>query len=172
MATTNWNRVVYTSGSYASGFGGQDSINPGSSYRRVRWSWGFTGVTADTVDVNALMSNIMVAGIVTTIGNGTETPPNPALAPFDAAPPTQRWLWWEARQPIPIAVDHAAGIITWRDSGPQEIPDVQVNVLATGIPTGQRLNIWFSYGSLFNTGWDPLGSFRIWTATSVLSTTP
>lgn len=172
MSTYLWNRVTQSSSVYLGGKFGQDVLNPGSTYRRVRWSWGFAGVTADTVDVGAIVSNYLVAGIVTTIGNGTETVPNPVTAPEDAAPPTQRWLWWEARQAIPVAVDHAAGIITWRDSGAQEVPDVKTQVLATGIPSGQFLNIWFTWAAVNSLGWDPSGLVRIWASTSVLSSTP
>lgn len=172
MTSFNWNRVAQTSQFYDVGWFGQDEINPGDTYRRVRWSWGFAGVTADTVDINAIISNPLFVGIVTTIGNGTETPPNPATASFDADPPTQRWLWWEMRQPVPVAIDHAAGIITWRDSGAQEVPDIKTQVLATGIPGGDHLNIWFTWASLTGAGWDPSGSVRLWVATSVLSSTP
>lgn len=147
-------------------------INSGSTYRRVRGYWGFAGVTADTVDVNQITSNPIIAGLVTTIGNGTEVPPDPVNSPSDAAPPTQRWLWWEERQIIPIAVDHAAGIITWRDSGAQEPMDVRTQVLATGIPEGDFLNMWFSWASINHEVWDPSGAFRIWASTSILFSTP
>lgn len=148
------------------------AIANGSTYRRVRWSWGFAGVTADVVDISGIIANPLTVGLVTTFGNGTETPPNPVTASGDAAPPTLRWLWWEQRQPIPIAVDHNAGIITWRDSGAQEIPDVKSQVLATGAPAGDTLNLWFSIASATGGSWDASGSVRIWVATSVLFTTP
>ena len=172
MVTYNWNRISQNSPFYDVGWFGQDNINSGDSYRRIRWSWGFSGVTADTVDVGAIMQNTLYAGFVTTIGNGSEVPPNPRTSPVDPAPPTQRWLWWEVRQPVPIAVDHAAGIITWRDSGAQEIPDVKTQVLATGIPGGDHLDLWFSWASEDGTGWDPSGTVRIWVASSTLSSTP
>lgn len=172
MVTYNWNRTRQVSNAYDVGWYGPDNIIAGDSYRRIRWSWGFSGVTADTVDVAAICANPLVVGIVTTIGNGSEVPPNPVSAPFDAAPPTQRWLWWEMRQPVPVAIDHAAGIITWRDSGAQEVPDVKTQVLATGIPGGDRLDLWFSWASLTGAGWDPSGTVQIWAATSVLSSTP
>lgn len=172
LTTYLWNRVQQTSQFANVGWFGQDLINSGSTYRRVRWSWGFSGVTADTVDVNSIISNPIVAGWVTTIGTGSETPPNPVTGAVDVDPPTQRWLWWEMRQPIPIAVDHAAGIITWRDSGPQEVPDIRTQVLATGIPSGEFLNLWFTWAQINGGGWDPSGSFRIWVASSVLSSTP
>lgn len=148
------------------------AIPQGSTYRRIRFTWGFAGVTADVVDVGRITSNTLVAGICSTIGNGSETPPNPAVASGDAAPPTQRWLWWEIRQPIPIAVDHAAGMITWRDSGAQEIPDVKTPVLATGIPLGDTLNLWFRWQSTPFVAWDPSGSANVWIGSSVLYHTP
>lgn len=147
-------------------------VPSGSTIRRIRYSWGWSGVTADTVDIGATMANTLVAGLVTVIGNGGETPPNPATASFDAAPPTQRWLSWEIRQNIVTAVDHAAGVITWRDSGPQEVPDVKVNVLATGIPVGDNLDLWFRWQSTPFVAWDPSGNAQVWVGSSVLYTTP
>lgn len=172
MATTNWNRVQQNAPFPNQGWFGQDNIISGWTYRRIRFSWGFAGVTPDTVDVGAILADPITAGFVTIIGNGSEIPPNPVSSPGDPSPPTQRWLWWEQRQIIPIAVDHAAGIITWRDSGPQEVPDVKVNVLATGIPPGDRLDLWFSWSNLSGNTWDARGAFRIWVASSSLSTTP
>jgi hypothetical protein len=105
-------------------------------------------------------------GLVTTYGNGTETPPDPVAAPADAAPPTLRWIWWEVRAPVVTAVDAAAGVVTWTDSGPQERVDAQAQVKAVGVPAGDTLNLWASwrgYGS-----WDASGAVAIWVGASVL----
>lgn len=170
--TAHWYRTFQSAQFYNVGWEWMCAIPSGATYRRVRWAWGFAGVTADTVDIGSIMSNLMVAGLVTTIGNGTETPPNPVTQSGDVGPPTLRWVWWETRQPIVTAVDHAAGIITWRDSGPQEVVDAKAPVLATGIPGGDTLNLWFSWASITGAGWDPSGYQRIWVSTSVLYTTP
>lgn len=167
----NWYRVLNHAPHYDVGWLWQCAIANGSTYRRIRWSWGFSGHTADTVDVQAIQSNLVVAGLCTTIGNGTEVPPEPIAHSGDVAPPTQRWLWWETRQPIVTAVDHEAGLITWRDSGAQEIPDVQVPVLATGIPGGQSLNLWFSWQSTGG-AWDQSGNLQLWVSTATLYRTP
>lgn len=166
-----WFREINGGTSYDRGSAWLCAIPAGSTYRRVRWSWGFSGDTATTVDMAAMRLNILTAGMVTTIGNGGETVPNPLTAPNDAAPPTQRWVWWEARQPIVSAIDQAAGVVAWQDSGAQEIPDVKVNVLATGIPGGDTLNLWFTWAAVTGV-WDPSGAVQIWVATSVLFSTP
>lgn len=129
-------------------------------------------MTSDITDAGELMANPIVAGLVTTIGNGTETPPLPTIDPGDVAPPTQRWLWYEVRQPVITAVDHAAGVMAWRDGGPQELPDVKSQVLATGIPPGDTLNLWFSWQSHTGDVWPTTGTQEIWVATSVLVLTP
>lgn len=121
--------------------------------------------------MHAISTNLQVAGLCTTIGNGTEVPPHPITTSGDVAPPTQRWLWWETRQPIAVSVDHAAGVISWRDSGPQNELDIKAPVLATGIPGGDSLNLWFSWQST-NGAWDSSGAQRIWVSTSTLYTTP
>lgn len=172
MTTTFWNRVQQSSPSYDVGWFGMDNVGEGSTIKRIRWSWGFAGVTADTVSIDTIMENYLIVGLVTTIGNGLETPPNPRDAAIDAAPPTQRWLWWEVRQPIVTAVDHAAGVITWRDSGAQEVPDVRTQVLATGIPGGEFLNLWFTWQAVTGAGWDASGAQHIWCVCSTLTNTP
>lgn len=168
---THWYRTQQVNNGYQAGYLWQCAIPSGATYRRIRWSWGFAGVTADTADIYATMLNLQIAGLCTTIGDGTEVPPNAAIGSSDVDPPTQRWLWWETRQPVITAVDHAAGVITWRDSGPQEIPDVKTQVLATGIPGGDTLNLWFSWQSAANAPWDASGSQVLWVSTSVLYTT-
>lgn len=120
--------------------------------------------------MSGMQQSMAVFGLVTTIGNGTETVPNAIRDAGDAAPPTQRWVHWEVRQPVVTAVDEAAGVITWRDSGPQQAPDVKVNVLATGIPAGQTLNLWASWDVV--NGWDASGDASFWLYTSVLYSTP
>jgi hypothetical protein len=147
------------------------AIPSGSTYRRVRWSWGFGGDTSDMVDMAGVRGNFLVMGLVTTIGNGSEAVPFPISDASDADPPTQRWLWWEQRQAVTTAVDHAAGVATWRDSGAQEVPDVKSQVLATGIPGGDTLNLWSSWQSALG-AWDPSGAVNIWIYTSVLYFTP
>lgn len=166
-----WYRTNQIGVSYDLGFLWMCAIPSGSSYRRVRWSWGFSADSATTVDMQAIGFNVLAAGLVTTIGNGGEAVPHARTASGDAAPPTERWVWWETRQPVVSAIDQAAGVIAWRDSGAQEIPDVKVNVLATGIPPGDTLNLWFSWESLTG-AWDLTGTATIWVSTSVLFSTP
>lgn len=120
--------------------------------------------------MSALEGLPFAMGLVTTIGNGTETPPSPVISSGDAAPPTQRWIWWENRAPVVSAIDAGAGVMAWKDSGPDSPVDVKVNVLATGIPGGDTLNLWASWAGFG--GWDPAGYVGIWVATSVLYSTP
>lgn len=112
----------------------------------------------------------MIMGLVTTIGNGGEHVPNAFSESGDAAPPTQRWIWWETRAAVPTAIDQAAGLITWRDSGPQEPPDSKVNVLATGVPGGDTLNLWASWTAV--TDWDDSGDVEVWIGASILFSNP
>jgi hypothetical protein len=167
----NWFRSVNHASFYDQGWWWLCAIPAGSTYRRVRFAWGFSGFTEVTADLHATAASILNAGLVTTIGNGSETPPHPFSTPNDVAPPTERWIWWEARQPIAVSIDAAGGTVSWRDSGPQEIVDAQVPVLATGIPGGDTLNLWFSYQAQ-NGAWDASGEVEVWAAASVLYKTP
>lgn len=163
-----WARSTAVNSNYNQGWIQIATVPSGQTIKRIRWSWGFNGVTSDVVDFGNVMSNPQVVGLVTVIGNGSEIPPSPVSAPGDAAPPTQRWLWIETRQPVAIAVDHNAGVVSWRDSGPQEIPDVQSQVLATGIPGGDNLDLWFRWQSLTGAAWDASGNATLWYYASVL----
>lgn len=167
----NWYRTLNQGVFFDVGWWWICAIPSGATYRRVRFAWGFAGFTEVTTDLHATASKMQIGGICTTIGNGTETPPHPAVTPNDVAPPTQRWLWWEARQPVAVAIDAAGGTVSWRDSGPQEVVDVKTQVLATGIPGGDSLNMWFSYQAPSG-AWDASGQQEIWVAASVLYHTP
>jgi hypothetical protein len=169
--TYTWHRTANQSVHYDVGWWWLSAIPAGSTLRRVRFGWGFQGFTPVTTDLAAVVVNPMFAGIVTTIGNGSEVPPSPLSTPDDVAPPTQRWLWWEIRQPVAQSLDSYGDLVSWRDNGPQETTDVQVNVKATGIPGGDTLNVWFSYAGTFG-NWDAAGNVQIYYWASVLHQTP
>lgn len=166
-----WHRTANQSQNYNVGWWWLAAIPAGSTVRRIRFGWGWQGFTEVTTDLHGITVNPLFAGVVTTIGNGSEVPPNPLTTPQDVAPPTQRWLWWEIRQPAVTAIDAAGGTVSWRDSGAQEETDVQTQVLATGIPGGDTLNVWFSWASVFG-NWDSSGSVQIYNWTSLLYSTP
>ena len=142
------------------------SIPAGLTISRIRFSWGFYIDTPALDDMSNVAFNTMVLGLVTTVGNGSETVPNPRLNPGDAAPPTQRWLWWETRNPVVTAVSEGANVITWRDSGPQEPTDAKGQVLATGIPSGDTLNLWASWAAAY--GPDANSTHVVWAGASIL----
>lgn len=168
--TYHWYRTLQTGTGTGYGYAWMCAIPSGSTYRRVRFSWGFAGTTPTTTALNPMFYGEVVMGLCTTIGNGSEVPPNPYTSSGDAAPPTQRWIWWEARQPVITAVSQDAGIIAWRDGGNQEIVDTKAQVLATGIPSGDTLNLFASWGGPET--WDVFGQVVVWVATSVLYSTP
>lgn len=166
-----WHRVADQSSNYDIGQFWLAAIPSGSTVRRVRFGWGMQGFTQVTTDLHAVTVNPVFAGIVTTIGDGTETAPSPLTNPDDVAPPTQRWLWWEMRQPRAVSVDGTSNIVSWTDSGGQEVTDVQTQVKATGIPGGDTLNVWFSWDAVFG-GWDTTGELQIFAWSSLLYSTP
>jgi hypothetical protein len=61
-------------------------------------------------------------------------------------------------------------VITWHDSGSTEPTDTKGQVLATGVPGGQKLDLWASWHSAF--AWDTSGSAQVWLSASVLYKTP
>lgn len=112
----------------------------------------------------------MVFGIVTTVGNGSETPPDPIIQSGDQVPPTQRWLWVEQRVPTVAAWDAAASTIVWQSSPAQEAVDSHGQVLAPGnMGVGNTLNVWATWRS--QQGWDASGAAKLWFYANLLTKT-
>lgn len=162
----SWVRNIFLSTSYQGGQFLLGRLSNGQTYVRTHFEWGFYGDTAVTVDMQAIAANLLVMGIVTVFGDGTETAPNPLVSPNDAAPPTERWLWWETRAPVPRAMDNSAGVVMWTDSPPPEPTDIKAQVLATGVPGGDQLDLWASWAA--RGAWDNTGSAHVWLSASVL----
>jgi hypothetical protein len=161
-----WNRGTNTSDLWFANVNPIAAMSAGQTLVRCRFRWGFYADTSTMVDLTAVSTNIMSWGIVTTIGNGTETVPNARTAAGDASPPAQRWLYWETRAPIIASFDQAGGVVTWRDSGATEETSTRGMVKAPAMAPGDQLNIWFSYAAAFS--WDPSGSTNVWTGFETL----
>lgn len=163
---TSWRRVYISSTDWINGTFWMHAIPAGQTLLRIRFSWGFYLDTPVVTDMQNVAFNLLNWGLVTTVGNGSETPPNANSSTGDAAPPTQRWLWWETRQPLVTAIDESAGVIAWRDSGPQDRQDARGQVLATGLPAGDTLNVWASWSGQYGLPSDT--NFCVWTSASML----
>lgn len=170
MATFVWHRGIDASEVWQLNNRLLLQIGSTHSIVRTRMRWGFYADTAITTDLAFVSQNLLTMAFVTTVGNGTETPPNPRTAPNNAAPPTQRYIYWETRAPVVTSMDSAAGIVTWRDSGATEETDTHSQVLATGLPPGDTLNLWANSAAPFN--WDPSGTASIWLGWEVLIRIP
>lgn len=163
---TSWRRVYTSSTVWTGGSFWMHAIPAGETLLRIRFSYGFYLDTPVVLDMQNIAFNLFNWGIATTVGNGTETPPDANTSTGDAAPPTQRWLWWETRQPVVTAIDEAAGVIAWRDSGPQDRQDARGQVLAAGIPAGDTLNVWASWSGQY--GLPSEANLCIWMFASML----
>jgi hypothetical protein len=144
------------------------SVASGDTVARTRWQWGMSGITDTDVHAAGIMTNLLFSGIVTTVGNGTETVPSPDGGRHDQDPPTQRWLWWETRVPRITNWDSAGGVATWELTLPAEPTDSKGMVLATGLPAGDTLNLWWTCQA-FNP-WDSSGMATLWLSYSALVT--
>lgn len=164
---TTWVRTVQESGDFPDGSALLATIPVGSTLLRTRFSWGFYLDSGVQVDMRGYAANLMVFGLVTTIGDGTETVPNARTEAFDFAPPTQRWIWWESRGLFPAAISAEAGVIAWRDTGPQEPTDSKAQVLATGIPSGDQLHLWASWAAAYSFSPDSVNG-SLWVGASIL----
>lgn len=118
------------------------------------------------ININAVCSNLVTFGLATTIGNGAETRPNARSQSANQAPPTQRWIYWETRAPVVTAIDDAAGVITYKDSGTGELSQTEGEVLATGLPGGDTLNLSSCWASA--AAFDSSVNATIWVSLSIL----
>ena len=169
MTTFSWARTVQSELGWGPSHNLLASLPQGATLRTVRFSWGFNGYTSQTANIQNSLNNIQVFGLVTTVGNGTEVPPNPRTSPDNASPPTERWLWWEGRAPQVETYSDSADAVWYRDTPLGEPTNVQSMVSAAGIPGGDTLNVWASWAP--GSGWDSSGGALVWLAASIGYTT-
>jgi hypothetical protein len=165
-AMTSWRRNTFVGFNMGPTFNWEDAISPGNSYVRTHIRWGFHLDAPVTTDIQAVCSNLVTLGLVTTIGNGSETRPNARSGSGDAAPPTQRWIYWETRAPVVSSIDQAANVISFRDSGSTEQSDTHGQVAANGIPGGDTLNLSSAWSSV--SAFDASVNTLIWVSLSIL----
>jgi hypothetical protein len=133
---------------------------------RVHFGWGFYGNTSSTTNLLDVSQNLQVMGIVTTVGTGSETPPNARTASSDQSPPTERWIFWEARAPKIAAYDSAGGVALWQDSGSQEPVQTRGQVSGKTVSSGDFLDVWASWAAA--SAWDSSGAVDLWYYASLL----
>jgi hypothetical protein len=163
---TTWIRDTFTSSDYQVGTQLLASVAAGNTILRVHLTWGMAGDTDVDTDYAAVATNILTMGLVTTVGNGSEAVPNARTASADQVPPTQRWIYWETQGIRPNYIDASVGSVGWVGQASTDPRSTRGQVLATGIPGGDTLNLWASWASPF--AWDPSGSAMVWGAASVL----
>lgn len=130
--------------------------------------WGFAGVTS--VGYNAItdqLGNPVRAHLVTTVGPGTEAPPDPVDQANDVAPPTQRVLWREARGATVMGFSQSATATSFLcDLPAAPVAKSGVQVLApSNMGVGNTLNVWFAWNfdGWIQTDW----STGLWTDISL-----
>lgn len=173
MATTTWIRTYQT----AQGWAPVQlqtrvaHLTSGQTILRSHLAWGFNGYTWARLIPTALMGNVMALGMVTTIGNGTEIPPDPLNSPFNVADPSQRWLWWQVRAPRCQSWDGVGNTAIWENTPAEEDSQTKGQVLApSGMGTGNFLNLWITWRPL--AAWDSSGQAILWWKTSTLVRSP
>jgi hypothetical protein len=160
-----WIRTVHSSAAWVSGTQLLASIPIGSTLRVVHFGWGFYGDSSTSANLNAISENLQVMGLCTTVGNGSETPPNARTNSSNQSPPTQRWIYWEARAPRIAAYDSAGMLVLWQDTGTQEPAKTEGQVSAKSVPAGDTLNLWASWAAAG--AWDASGTANLWLYASI-----
>jgi hypothetical protein len=141
-------------------------IPRGATLLRTRFGWGFYGDTSATTDLQNVSQNLQVMGLCTTYGTGGEAVPDARIDPTDQDPPTNRWIYWEARAPRLAAYNATAELAFWQDSGAQEPVDSKSMVSSKTIPEGDTLNLWASWSAA--SAWDDTGNVNLWLWASIL----
>lgn len=145
-----------------------DAIAAGNTYLRVHVRWGFHLDTPLNVDIAYVANNLVTFGLCTTIGNGTEGVPEAATSSGDTDPPTQRWIYWETLAPVAQGISHDDNVIVWGNSAQTEPTQTRGQVLATGIPDGDTLNLWASWQSSIDWAAQFDANPTIWHSVSIL----
>lgn len=173
MATFSWTRQYVTAQPWGGAAGSHlvVKLNTGQSIVNTIVTWGFSGNTSTAVIPAAVGGQVAAFGAVTTIGNGTETPPDALAAPGNASPPSRRWLIWDVRAPQVAAWDSSGGTVLWVASPPISEGTSEGQVLApSGMGVGNTLNLWLSW-STFG-GWDASGQAVLWFSVQTLVRSP
>jgi hypothetical protein len=170
MTTSTWARTVEAALSWDADYSLICSVPQGSTLLRAHFGWGWSGVSAADVSYSVMAQNLQVMGLVTTVGDGSEVPPNARTAAGDADPPTERWLYWEARATELVAVDPTGTTAYWSNSLNQAPVDTKGMVSAKTIAADDDVNLWASWAPSY--GWDVSGSVNLWYWASVLYQTP
>jgi hypothetical protein len=166
---TSWRRNTNVSFQLLSGSYWNDAISAGDSYLRVHLRWGFQFDCPLENDIQNLSECLVSFGLVTTIGNGSETPPNPRTdGSPDVDPPTQRWIYWETVAPVLEVINEAAGVMVFRGAASTEWTQTKGQVLATGLPAGDSLNLWASWDAPFDWAAASGGNVLVWHSCSIL----
>jgi hypothetical protein len=170
MAVNHWVRTVQSLLEWASGNSLITRVPQGGTLLRTHFGWGFYGDISTAADLWLTATNLMVMGLVTTVGDGTEAPPDARLQASDQDPPSQRWIYWEGRAPRIASIDDGLQLVTWQDSGAQEAVDTKSMVSAKTVPSGETLGVWASWNPA--AGWDTSGQVNLWYYASCLYSTP
>jgi len=119
------------------------SLVSGQTLTRIRFDWSGSCSAESYTDLYAAKGEMIMFGLVTTIGDGSEIPPYPLDGGADVAPPAQRWIWWEGRSTYVDAYSQSSsGTSSLATKAPGEIPDAKAQVRAPAMPAGQALNVW------------------------------
>ncbi len=166
---TVWRRNSNVTYQLLSGSNWEDAIGAGNTYLRYHIRWGFQFDTPIDVDIQNLSTMLVYFGLVTVVGDGTETPPNARTDAWpDVDPPLQRWVYWEAVAPVVTAIDAAAGVMIWRGAASTELTSSKGQVANTGVAEGDTLNLWSSWDQADDFGASSGGNVMIWHSVSIL----
>lgn len=166
---TVWRRNSNVSYNILTDSNWEDAIGAGNTYLRYHLRWGFQLDCPVENDIQTTSTYLVYFGLVTTIGNGTETPPNALSGAWpDVAPPLERWVYWEAVAPVLELVNVEAGLQVWRGAASTELTSSKGQVANTGLPEGDTLNLFSSWAATADLATATDGNVMIWHSLSIL----
>jgi hypothetical protein len=126
-------------------------IPAGGTLRRIHFGLDITAwITVNAADnqhsIDVALSNPLLYGILSKVGNGTEALPAPDPPATDPSPPESRWLHWGAVFPVPQSWQPSApASYVFSGNAHWDYKDTKGQVKATAIPPGDFLDIWLIY---------------------------
>lgn len=99
------------------------------------------------------LANYTAFGLVTTIGDTTETVPSPIHNPGDAVPPAQRWLYLASSTMSLLDLSGSSSTYPVGWSDPFMDVSTKGQVLAPSMPPASTLNLWL-VGDTPNGPWE------------------
>lgn len=149
---TQWNNTLVT-------------VPAGHTLLRIHAGFTFQVRASAMTDPNQVSQYAMVAGIYSTLQAGG-TIIYPADSPADAAPPTQRWLWWEQITTLPRPSGWSVPAAYWLWAGGPARGYIECEAMVKASAAAVNINLSGQVEGTLGVGW---AKSAVWWASCLYS---